>query len=136
MKSFCIITANWNRPEVLTLWCASIKRIREDLDIFIPAVVVSDRWDSTICNKYHIHHINHRNNPVSEKFNAGCKYAESIGVDYVMVLGSDDIVSTDTIRRDKETPLYLALSNEALNNTSGKGEGEKKNSPNTNKKNV
>ena len=99
MKNFCIITANWNRPDVLALWCASIKRIREDLDIFIPAVVVSDRWDRDTCDKYHVHHINHKNNPVSEKFNAGCQYARSLGVDYVMILGSDDIVSTETISR-------------------------------------
>ena len=99
MKTFCIITANHNRPKIFTLWCMGIQRLRKELGIDFPAVVVSDYKDVASAKSYDIHHIDQKNNPVNEKFNTACKYAETLGVDYVMVLGSDDLVTTDTMRK-------------------------------------
>ena len=45
-------------------------------------------------------------------------------------------VSTDTIRRDKQTPYYIALSEGALNNNKGVEEDNKKKSPKDKEKNV
>lgn len=98
MKSIGIITISFGRPQVLQLWCAQIKRLREELDMFIPAVVVSEPSDINICNKYFVHHVSHVNRPVSEKFNRAFQYMRAIEMDYVMILGSDDIISTDLFR--------------------------------------
>ncbi len=89
-----IITINYNRPRVLKLWCAQIKRLREQTETFIPAVVVSEETDKPICDAYHVHHITQKNKPVTAKWNRTFKYMQSLGVDSVMIIGSDDIIST------------------------------------------
>jgi hypothetical protein len=99
VKTIGIITANYNRPSILSIWCAQIIRLREDLQYYIPAVVVSEESDKAICDHYHINHLTQQNIPVSAKFNTAMLYMHSIGVDYVCILGSDDIISTDTFRR-------------------------------------
>ena len=98
MKSLGIITINHKRPQVLTLWCAQIKRIREELNLYIPAVVVSEEEDKPICDRYHVVHITQENKPVTSKFNRAFKYMQGQGQDYVMTLGSDDIVSTQFVK--------------------------------------
>lgn len=94
-----IITINFGRPKVLHLWVAQIKRIREDLDTYIPAVVVSDKEDRDICAKYGVWHITQQNRPVNEKFNRAMYYMRDIQQENVMILGSDDIVSTGFVRK-------------------------------------
>ncbi len=94
-----IITPNYGRQKVLDLWCASIERLRRDTDTYIPAVVVSGEEDKTICDKHFVNHVTHENKPVSEKFNKGFEFMRDYGVDYVMIMGSDDIISTETYKR-------------------------------------
>ncbi len=97
MKTVGILTINFGRQKVLNLWCAQIKRIRRELDMFIPAVVVSEEEDKWLCSQYGIWHITHPNNKtkVTEKWNIAMKYMQSIGMDAVTILGSDDIISTE-----------------------------------------
>lgn len=95
-----IITINQGRPKILRLWCAQIQRIRAELSIDIPACVVSDIDDRIICNTYKVKHIEQENNPVTAKFNTAFHYMK--GMDAVMILGSDDIVSTDIVRQTIE----------------------------------
>jgi hypothetical protein len=102
MKTLGIITANYKRPKILELWCASIKRIGEELGMYIPTVCISGIEDTMTCVKYGITHIPQENHPVSEKFNRGMEFAKDLGWDYTMILGSDDICSTDTIRKIME----------------------------------
>jgi hypothetical protein len=102
MNSLGIITINFNRPKIIRLWCAQIKRLREQFETYIPAVVVSGKEDETICNQYHVVHITQQNDPVTEKWNTAMAYMRSIGIDYVMIIGSDDIVSTGFVRKTME----------------------------------
>lgn len=74
----------------------------EQTETYIPTVVVSQPSDERICNHYKIPHIAQNNFPVSEKYNRAMAYMKGIGVDYVMIVGSDDIISTDTYLRIKE----------------------------------
>lgn len=99
MSSLGIITINHNRPQILKLWTCQIKRLREQLGMFIPAVVVSGEEDKSICNQYHVFHITQQNNPATEKWNKALSYMRTMGVDYVMILGSDDIISTEFVRK-------------------------------------
>jgi hypothetical protein len=95
MISFGILTISFKRPKVLELFCASIKRLREELNMFIPCIVVGDAEHYEICSKYHIEHITMPNHPATAKWNRGVEYLMSIGVDYCVVMGSDDIASTN-----------------------------------------
>ena len=98
MKTLGIITINHKRPNVLRLWCAQIKRLREELEIYIPAVVVSGEEDKAICDHYQVVHIAQENKPVTAKFNRAFKFMQRLGMDYVTIVGSDDIMSTDFVR--------------------------------------
>ena len=97
--TFGIITINHGRPSILSIWCAGINRLRNEIGEYIPAVVVSGEEDRAICKHYHVEHIIQRNNPATEKFNRGMAYMRSLGIDYVLISGSDNVFSTDTIRR-------------------------------------
>lgn len=93
-----IVTINYNRPRVLDLWLASMDRLRKECGP-MPVVVVSEREDADACAKHGVHHICQGNNPVSFKWNTGVQWLMEQGVEYVMIVGSDDIVSTDLMRK-------------------------------------
>lgn len=97
-KTFGLFCINNGRPKILNLWCAQIKRLREDLDMFVPAVVVSGEEDKATCQRYHVHHITQPNHPASFKFNVALGYFKTLGLDYCTVLGSDDIISSEFLR--------------------------------------
>jgi len=93
-----IITINYKRPQIFKLFCASIRRLRAEVGIDFPVVVVSESEDRTMCDDYGIGHIVHPNNPCSEKWNVGTMYLQKLGVSYITISGSDDIFSTDCLR--------------------------------------
>jgi len=98
MKTFGIITISYKREKVLRLFCAGIKRLRNDLQMFIPVVCVGDAEHKSICDEYHIHHITQENHPASQKWNTAVAYMMSINVSYISIFGSDDICSTDLLK--------------------------------------
>jgi hypothetical protein len=77
----------------------SVNRLRRETETYIPAVVVSGSEDKGICENGHIVHIEQENYPVSEKYNRAMAYMRSIKVDYCMILGSDNVMSTETYQR-------------------------------------
>ena len=95
MKTLGVICINHGRPNVLRLWCAQITRLRRETQTHLPAVVVSD-GDEAICHKHGVWHIEHPNvkTEVSLKWNRAMAYMKSLGIDAVMITGSDDILST------------------------------------------
>jgi len=96
--TFGILTINFRRPQIFRLFCASVKRLRAETGIDFPVVVVSEPEDRNMCDSYNIGHIAQVNIPVSEKWNTACGYMRKLGVDYIIVMGSDDIFSTECLR--------------------------------------
>lgn len=94
-----IFCPNWKRPRVLHLWLEHINRIRHELPYNLPACVISEEEDKNLCGRYGVDHITQENQPVSNKFNRGVEWARDMGLDYALVSGSDDLFSTDTIKR-------------------------------------
>lgn len=92
-----ICTINYNRPRILDLWLTSIDRLRGVCGP-MPVVVVSEREDRISCEEHGVHHIYQDNHPVSFKWNTGVQWLLGQGVDYVMIVGSDDIVSNNLMR--------------------------------------
>lgn len=97
-NQFGIITINNGRPKVFKLFCASMKRLRTQVGIDFPVVCVSGVEDRKTCDEYGIGHIVQANKPVSRKFDTACKYMQQLKLDYIMVLGSDDIMSTSLLK--------------------------------------
>lgn len=97
MPDFGIITISHGRPDVLRLWCASIRRLREYCGWF-PVIVVGDADHEAICDEYYIICIPMPNNPVEAKWNEAVENILIYNVDYVMISGSDDIISTPLLK--------------------------------------
>ena len=95
---FGIITINSGRPKVFKLFCASMKRLRTQVGIDFPVVCVSGIEDRKTCDEYGIGHIVHANQPVSRKWDVATRYMRSLNVDYILILGSDDIMSTSLLK--------------------------------------
>jgi hypothetical protein len=95
--SLGFLTINFHRPQILRLFCASIRRLRYDTGIDLPVICVSEAEDAKVCSEYNIGHITYPNTPVSEKWNVGCRYLRELGVTWVTVLGSDDIMSSECL---------------------------------------
>ena len=102
MPNFGIITISHKRPEILRLWCASIKRLRAECGWF-PVMVVGDEDHRSICNEYDIWHWGRPNYPIEDKWN--CAVDVMMCDDnlrgYIMISGSDNIISTNLLMNMK-----------------------------------
>lgn len=93
-----ICTINHGRKKILHLYLASIKRLRQEIEDELVVVVVSDEEDKDLCERYGVHHIIRPNKPTSVKWDVGCAWLRTQEVDYVCIMGSDDIASTELMK--------------------------------------
>ena len=98
MSLFGILTISYKRPKVLQLFLSSIKRLRNEVGYF-PCVVVGDEEHKQLCEQYEVFHVSQTNHPATAKFNTGVDYLMQLGVNFVVVSGSDDIISTTLLKR-------------------------------------
>lgn len=85
-----ILSCMWQRKSVFRIFAQSMKRIKK-FDV-LPLIVGSEGSKSkSLAKEYGLAYIEYPNAPLGAKFNAGMKVLR--GIDYVMVLGSDDIIS-------------------------------------------
>lgn len=96
---FGFLTINNKRPQIFHLFCASIKRLRKETGVDFITVCVSGAEDAVRCYQYDIHHITQQNNPATAKWDTGMSYLRQFNLDYVTIMGADDIMSTDTLQR-------------------------------------
>src|SRR5690348_12187746 len=97
-KKILIYTCMFNRPVVSELFLQSIARVKAhvsshfDIDIF---AVVSGVDSEAVCRSYGINHLEHENQPLGKKWNAGMQklLSENVEFDYAMIMGDDDIMS-------------------------------------------
>lgn len=83
-----ILTALWKRPEITRICFEGIKRLG------LPATAaISEESYIEMCEEYGIDWVMTPNRPLGDKWNVGMKQALKKKWDYVMILGSDDIVS-------------------------------------------
>jgi hypothetical protein len=95
------VTCNFGRLPILKIFCAGINRLREQTNLPIPTICVGDADGKELCEAYGIEHIEHKNKPLTGKFNTAV-YALKNRVDYCMILGSDNVISTETFLRIQE----------------------------------
>jgi glycosyltransferase involved in cell wall biosynthesis len=86
-----VVTGVWKRPEVFKLFAKGIKAIPYPLNVI---VVGSEKHRSRkLVEDEGFTYIEHKNRPLSNKMNAAMQAAK--GSDYVICMGSDDIISPD-----------------------------------------
>jgi hypothetical protein len=92
-----IYLAIWRRPEITELCFMGLNRLRKHPAYDIDALaVISEPEMISLCNQYGIKWIMHENLPLGKKKNAGLLAASVYDFDYLMEIGSDDLI-TDSL---------------------------------------
>ena len=93
---FTILVPVWRRYETLKLFNTCIERLKEDYDIEVVAVG-SEPGDKQICEALNYNYVQAPNNPLGGKLNYGLKACKRLESDAVLMLGSDDILSSNVM---------------------------------------
>jgi glycosyltransferase involved in cell wall biosynthesis len=96
MHKILILTPVWRRPEIFEICLKGIKRIQQykpkKFNIQ-PLFILSESKAVELVSQYGYEFIFVKNEPLGEKKNTGLTYAlENFNFDYLMELGSDDII--------------------------------------------
>lgn len=106
-----IYLAVWKRPHITEICFRGIQRIKEHPDYDIEALaVISEDSMIPLCEKYGIHWVMYKNNPLGEKKNAGLLKAKEFQFDYLLEIGSDDLVTNELLTHYKNyTHLFFGV---------------------------
>ena len=89
-----ILTALWKRPEITDIFIQGCKRLGYPV-----TASISQESYIPICDANDINWIMTPNSPLGAKWNAGLREALNHEWDYLLILGSDDLISGDLIDR-------------------------------------
>ena len=93
-----IFLAVWRRPEITEICFMGIDRLRKAALFEIDTMaVISENSMKSLCKKYDIDFIFHKNLPLGEKKNAGLNAAMLKSWDYLIEIGSDDLLKTEVL---------------------------------------
>ena len=93
-----IFLAVWKRPEITELCFMGIQRLKKHPNYEISAfAVISEPEMAPLCNKYGIDWVSTSNHPVGRKKNYGLKQLANQEFDYLLEIGSDDLITNDLL---------------------------------------
>lgn len=93
-----IFLAVWKRPEITEICFMGISRLRKNSRFPIEAfAVISEESMIPLCRKYQIKYTFYKNEPLGEKKNAGLTKAMELEWDYLIEIGSDDLLKDELI---------------------------------------
>ncbi len=100
-KKICILTAFWQRYELNSAYLAHLNFLKRELsELEITGLIVGSEGEKTrrmvlsSGNEY----LEHKNLPLSEKWDSVLKFSRNFDPDAVIILGSDDFISPETVR--------------------------------------
>jgi hypothetical protein len=90
-----IVSAVWKRPEVFELFAQGIKHLQKNSNIDLPVFIAGSEGEKSkrMVRRHGFNYIEIKNDPLASKVNAPVQLAKTINPDYVLCLGSDDIIS-------------------------------------------
>lgn len=96
MPKLLIFLAVWRRPEITEICFMGIDRLRKSgLSPIEAFAVISEESMKPLCKKYSIDYVMHKNEPLGEKKNAGLTAALQKEFDYLVEIGSDDLLKNE-----------------------------------------
>lgn len=107
-----IFLAVWRRPEITEICFQGIDRLRKSGLLQIDTLaVISEKSMIPLCKKYGIDFVMHKNEPLGEKKNVGLNYAMLKSWDYLLEIGSDDVMKNDILEAytpymESGTPVF------------------------------
>jgi hypothetical protein len=97
-KRLAICTAIWKRYEIFELFANATKKLNNDNLEIIVIVAGSDGNESkSIVEKHGFIYIEIQNEPLATKMNATTILAAELNCDYVLCVGSDDVITNDLL---------------------------------------
>lgn len=95
-----IPTCMWQRPAVFEVYARGIRRLRRSSKHEIVAIMCGSEGEvsESLARKHGFPYIEFQNRPLGAKYNARMLFASAFDPDYVLMLGSDDIISTDLLK--------------------------------------
>lgn len=93
-----ILTCMWKRPEVFRIFATGLNRLKDEFDIVTLSIGSEGKLSKNLCKEYKINYLEFNNKPLGAKFNAGMSIMKTFRPDYVMVMGSDDLISDKTFK--------------------------------------
>jgi hypothetical protein len=95
-----IVTGMWKRPEVFNMWCKGVNALLEyypNVDLQVVVAGSEGRASRDLVEPHGYHYIETPNTPLAEKMNKTIYKARELGSDYVLCVGSDDIVTPELL---------------------------------------
>lgn len=94
-----VLTCMWKRPEVFEIFATGLNRLKDNFNVITLSVGSEGKESMALCAKYGINYISFYNKPLGSKFNTGMRAMQQFNPDYVMILGSDDLISNAAMKR-------------------------------------
>ena len=91
-----IVTAMWKRPEIFEMYAQGIHNLKPKHSLQVYTVGSEGAKSKELSHKYGFKYIEYDNKNLSNKHNAACMAARAFRPDYLLFLGSDDILSPET----------------------------------------
>jgi hypothetical protein len=87
-----ILTAVWKRHELFEIFKMGVERIKDNTDHEVILVTVGSEEI-----KFSENHLEYPNQPLSDKWQKGIEFVKDFDPDYVLFLGSDDLICSNLI---------------------------------------
>lgn len=95
-----LITGVWKRPEVFKMFAKGVRHLTDNLDIDLNVIVAGSEGKTSkkLVEDEGFIYIEMPNEPLSTKMNATALIAKELGSDYVLCMGSDDVMSVELMQ--------------------------------------
>jgi len=88
-----ILTCVWKRPEITKIFFEQIELLKKyEYEIDCVSVGSEGEESRKLCEPYS-HYVEYKNLPLGDKWNAGARYCKDLDFDYLLIMGSDQIVN-------------------------------------------
>ena len=91
--------AVWKRPEITELCFMGLQRLMKHYPNSFAFAVISEKSMIPLCQKYDIEYCEHENLPLGRKKNYGMNQILKKKFDYLIELGSDDLIFNDVFNQ-------------------------------------
>ena len=100
-KKILILLPIWKRERITKICFDNLKELQKDFDIEV-LCIVSEVWAKQEAFKYGFKYVEASNECLGTKMNIGVREAMGMKFDYLMNLGSDDIITKELIESYKD----------------------------------
>lgn len=96
----------WKRPDITRICFEGIKRLQKFIEID-PICICSEPESAQLCNEFGFESYEYPNSPLGKKLNYGLEMALASKWDYLIQIGSDDLISEELFEIYK--PFYGSM---------------------------